>query len=165
MPRTLLIAVVTVLSSAAVAASAVAADNAESTTVSTEPVEWALPAGLCPDLPPDLSVMGEGTARVVARASVDPQGVLHVKLITAMTGTATDSAGAGYQWNYHNVQSAQITEFPFVVTLTDHFNLVGAGAANEIHTSFTIRVLVEGPGAETRLLFRVNGFPGRCDPL
>jgi hypothetical protein len=165
MSRRLLFAVFIALSSAVVAGGAVAAGNEDSTTVFTEPVEWVLPAGLCPVLPPELAVTGEGTARAIVHTSVDAQGVLHVALVDTINGTATDNAGDSYQWNYHNAQTVQVTEFPFVITVTDHFNLVGAGAANQIHTSFTLRLLVDESGTVTRLVSRLHGFPGRCDPL
>jgi hypothetical protein len=147
------------------ASSAVAAGNAGSTEVFTEEIEFTFPAGTCPALPAGLSIDFTGTLRGHFHLSVDAQGVLHVNGTDSITGTAVDSDGASYRFNYHNAIHTQDAGFPLVVTITDHFNLVGNGAANQLHTFFTLRILVTGPGSQEILFHNEHGDPEHCDPL
>jgi hypothetical protein len=145
-----------------------AAGNAGTTTVSSEPISFSIPAGQCADLPPDLTVEGTATALVVFHESIDATGNFHTVIETTVTGTATDSAGGTYRFNYHQSQSlSPSADFPFVVTITDHFNLVGAGSANQIHTGFILKVLVTSPTTEELLFFSAGGRgdSSTCDPL
>jgi hypothetical protein len=136
------------------------------TDVISEPVSFALPAGQCADLPAGVSVTGSGTAIVRAHSSVDAQGRSHEHFATTITGTATDNLGGTYRFNYHqSIRLSPAADFPFVFHITDHFNLVGNGAANEVHTFFNITVLVTGPDNEEVLSAHVHGDPETCDPL
>jgi hypothetical protein len=136
------------------------------TNVISEPVSFALPAGQCADLPAGVSVMGSGTAIVRAHSSVDAEGRFHEHFATTITGVAADNLGGTYRFNYHQSTTlSPAADFPFVVHITDHFNLVGNGPANKVHTFFNITLLVTGPGSEEFLSAHVHGDPETCDPL
>jgi hypothetical protein len=97
---------------------------------------------------------------------VDAQGKFHDQISTTITGTATDNQGGTYRFNYHNVTTFSPTvDFPFVVHITDHFNLVGNGAANNVHTFFNIALLVTGPDSDEVISAHFHGDPETCDPL
>jgi hypothetical protein len=148
-----------------VGGTALAAGNAGTTTISTEPVEFTLVGGECSDLPAGLTVEGTGIARTIFHESVDASGKFHTVIKTTITGTATDSAGGTYTFNYHNALSlSPSADFPFVVTITDHFNLVGSGGANETHTFFVLKVLVTSETTDEILFAHFHGDPA-CDPL
>jgi hypothetical protein len=139
---------------------------AAATSVTTEPVAFTIPAGQCSQLPATLSVSGSGTAIIREHSSVDAAGRVHFHLGVTIVGTATDSAGGTYRFNYHQAQSVEATtDFPFVVHITDHFNLVGDGAANGIHTFFNIAVLVTSPTESEVIAGIFRGDPELCDPL
>jgi hypothetical protein len=136
------------------------------TSVTSEPVSFTLPAGQCPDLPATLSVSGTGTAIIREHTSVDTAGRVHFHLGVTIVGTATDSSDGTYRFNYHQTQSVEATtDFPFVVHITDHFNLVGNGAAHGIHTFFNIAVLVTSPTESEIIAGIFRGDPELCDPL
>jgi hypothetical protein len=156
---------VALLVTAAVGGSALAAGNAGTTTISTEPVQFTLVGGECSDLPTGLTVEGSGIARTVFHESVDASGQFHTVIETTITGTATDSAGGTYRFNYHNSQSlSPSADFPFVVTIADHFNLVGNGGANQTHTFFVLKVLVTSETTDEILFAHFHGDLA-CDPL
>jgi hypothetical protein len=146
---------------------AVAAGNAGSTIVFTEPLEFAFPAGMCSDLPEGLSIDFSGTLRGHFHVSVDANGVVHVSGSDTITGTAVDSDGATYRFNYHDAIHAQDAGFPVEIVVTDHFNLVGNGAANQLHTFFVLRILFvdEDPQNDVILFENEHGDPEHCDPL
>jgi hypothetical protein len=162
-PRSLIGAVATIVLAVAVTGAA-SASNAGSTVVFTDEIDFTFPAGICPDLPADLSIHFTGTVRGHAHVSVDGQGVVHVSENETITGTAVDSDGAVYRFNYHDTVHFQFAGFPVVVTTNDHFNLVGNGAANQLHTFFTLKILVTETSQEI-LFGNVHGDPELCDPL
>lgn len=141
-----------------------ASPNAESTIIFEEPIEFTLPAGVCPDLPADLAIEFTGTIRGHLHVSVDAAGVFHVNAPDSIVGTATDSAGETYRFNYHNVLTAQDGGFPIVARITDHFNLVGNGAADQLHVGFTLRLIITEDGES--VAFAVDrGDPALCDAI
>jgi hypothetical protein len=136
------------------------------TDVIHEPVSFTLPAGQCADLPATLSVSGAGTAIIRAHSSFDAQGRPHEHFDTTIIGTATDNLGGTYRFNYHQTLQVSATlDFPFVVHITDHFNLVGNGGASKLHTFFNLTVLVTSPTTEELLSIHFHGDPETCDPL
>jgi hypothetical protein len=141
-----------------------AAGNAGSTSVFTEPIAFTFPAGTCPDLPEGLSIDFTGTVRGHFHLSTDGMGVLHVNGATTISGTATDSEGDTYRFNYHDAFHAQDAGLPVEILITDHFNLVGSGAANQLHTFFAL-LLVITEGGEEEIFLSVQGDPEHCDPL
>jgi hypothetical protein len=87
---------------------------------------WVVPDS-CEQLARGLTVTLDGTMRWVLTASGG--------MSTTVNGRAVDSAGNTYVFNYHNRFSG---EPPFAeFSITDHFNLVGAGAAGGVHAHFT----------------------------
>jgi hypothetical protein len=139
---------------------------AAGTDVSSGPVSFTLPAGQCADLPAGVSVSGAGTEIVRVHSSVDANGILHQQFGTTITGTAADSLGGTYRFNYHNVQMFSTSgDFPFVLHITDHFNLVGNGAASQIHTFFNLTLLVTGVNSFEVLSAHFHGDSETCDPL
>ena len=145
-------------------ASALAAGNAGSTTVYTEPIAFTLAAGVCPALPEELSIDFSGTVHGHLHVSTDANGIVHVNWPDTITGTAVDSEGNTYRFNYTNVQIVRDAGLPIEVTITDHFNLVGNGAANQLHTFFVLRLLITAEGEE-EIVFSTHGDPGPCDAI
>jgi hypothetical protein len=139
---------------------------AAATDVSSGPVSFTLPAGQCADLPAGVSVSGTGTEIVRVHSSVDANGNVHQLFGTTITGTATDNLGGAYRFNYHNVQAfSPSAGFPFVLHITDHFNLVGNGPASKIHTFFNLTILVTGASSFEILSAHFHGDSETCDPL
>jgi hypothetical protein len=145
-------------------AAAAASPNSESTIHFTEVIDETLPAGTCPDLPADLSIHLTGTLTGHFHLSVDANGVVHVNAPDTIQGTAVDSDGGTYRFNYHNVLTVTDAGFPILVTTTDHFNLVGNGAANQLHTSFVRKLLITEDSVEVVFL-NARGDPDHCDAL
>ena len=148
----------------AVPASVLAAGNAGSTTVYTEPVEFTLDAGVCPSLPEELSIDFSGTVHGHIHVSTDANGVIHVNWPDTITGTAVDSEGNTYAFNYTNVLNVRDAGLPIYITVTDHFNLVGNGPANQLHTFFVLRLVITAEGEE-EIVFSAHGDPGSCDAI
>lgn len=131
-----------------------------------EPITFTIPAGQCPDLP--VAVDGTGDSFSVIDERIDKNGVDHVEIDNIVTGTATDSDGATYGFNYHNHTSLDIPAggFPFQASVTDHFNLNGKGKANHMHVGFVVRVTFTSPADPGTFEFvneRGNSF--FCDPI
>jgi hypothetical protein len=150
--------IVTALCSAAIVTglvggslAAAASPNAEGTFVYAVPVEFTLAAGVCPDLPDDLSVDFSGIDRGHLHVSTDANGGVIVNWPDTIFGTAVDSDGNTYTFNYHNVVTVRDSGFPIEVTTTDHFNLVGAGPATQIHAFFVMTVLITETSEEVKV--------------
>src|SRR5262245_23260013 len=79
------------------------------------PVSFTLSG--CTSLPAGLTVTGSGESFVVVTTRGDSNGFTHIEQNTLTTGTATDSNGASYSFNYHNHASFDIPPggFPFTV--------------------------------------------------
>jgi hypothetical protein len=114
-------------------------------------------------LAPDVVVSLTGTER----ASSDASGKLH----TIITGTATDNLGGRYVFNYTN-NLRQPTTFPGDFKVSDHFNLVGNGPANKVHTFFVLKIHFTSPTDFSVLILNTHGDPlsfetgeAICDPL
>lgn len=140
-----------------------ASPNASSTFVYSEPLEFTLEAGVCPDLPADLSVDFTGTVHGHVHISTDARGVVHLNWPDTITGTAVDSDGNTYTFNYHNVAIVSDAGFPIELTIVDHFNLVGNGGANGLHTFFVVRLLIT-EADEEEVVFNGHGVPS-CDAI
>jgi hypothetical protein len=131
----------------------------------TIPYVFVLTPDQCPDLGTTVTGSGEWFFRTNTRT--DQDGVTHIVQNVTTGGTATDSEGNTYRFNYHNNQQVTIPpgEFPVLVNITDHFNLVGAGNAQSLHVGFTIRLTFAAPGEEPSVEeISVRGFPP-CDPI
>jgi len=144
---------------------ALASSALADTTQIRTPVTFTLSG--CSALPAGLTVSATGEGFLVINSRVDQNGVTHIEQNDLVTGSATDSNGVAYVFNYHNHASLQIPPagFPFTAETTDHFNLVGAGQAGELAVHFVARVTFISP---TSLLFQfinVHGNPMSCDPI
>ena len=129
------------------------------------PVSFTLSG--CTSLPAGLTVSGTGDAFIVINTRVDSRGSTYIERNDLVTGTAVDSNGANYMFNYHNHASFQIppSGFPMTAQTTDHFNLAGDGQANQLAVHFVANVTFTSP---TTLIFQfvnVHGSPMTCDPI
>jgi len=129
------------------------------------PVSFTL--GGCSMLPTGLIVYGSGESFLVVNSRVDRNGVTHIERNNLVTGTAVDSNGATYLFNYFDHASFQIPPggFPFTADVTDHFNLVGNGQADQLQVHFVARVTAYSPTSVTFQLINVHGSPMTCDPI
>jgi hypothetical protein len=49
--------------------------------------------------------------------------------------------------------------------LTDHFNLVGNGQANQMQAHVVARVTISSPTSFAFDIINLHGDPGTCDPI
>jgi len=138
---------------------------AEATQIRT-PLSFILTPTRCPNL--QVTVEGSGDSFIVTNERIDKNGIHHIIMNNLVTGSATDSDGANYGFNYHNHASFEIppSGFPFQVALTDHFNLNGQGKANHLHVGFVARLTFTGP-SDPPIVEVVNerGNPMGCDGI
>jgi hypothetical protein len=129
------------------------------------PVSFTLSG--CTNLPSGMTVTGSGESFVVVNTRVDSNGFTHIEQNTLTTGTATDSNGASYNFNYHNHASFDIPPggFPLTASTSDHFNLVGNGRANQLQVHFSARVTITSPTTLTFEFINSHGNPLTCDPI
>ena len=137
---------------------------AQATQVRT-PISFTLSG--CPTLPTGLIVKGTGDAFLVVNSRTDQNGNTVVQRNNLVTGTATDSNGATYIFNYfsHVTLTVPPGGFPFTLAGTDHFNLVGDGQANQLEVHFVARATFTSPTTFTIDLINVHGTPFGCDPI
>ena len=139
---------------------------AETTQVRT-PLTFTLSG--CTSLPAGLTVYGSGESFLVINSRVDQNGFTRIEQNNLVTGTATDSNGASYVFNYfaHVSLAVPPSGFPFQITIgTDHFNLVGDGKANQLQVHFVARATFYPPPTPPTIEFiNVHGSPFGCDPI
>jgi hypothetical protein len=121
----------------------------------------------CSMLPAGLTIYGFGESFLVVNTRIDQNGAVHIQRNDLVTGSATDSNGATYGFNYHNHASMQMpaSGFPFTLETTDHFNLVGNGQANQLQVHFVARVAFYSPDNVSIQFIDVHGNPMTCDPI
>lgn len=152
-------------SPAAAAPVAIPVGTASGTQLRT-PIGFTLSG--CPSLPAGLTVSGSGDDFLVINSRVDKDGVTHMERNDLVIGTATDSAGASYKFNYHNHANFSVPPggFPLSISTTDHFNLIGNGHASQLHVSFVARVTFPSPSDPPIVEFvNSRGNPFACDPI
>lgn len=122
--------------------------------------------GPCSQLPDGLIVSGTADLYVVTVTRVDRNGVTHVNINSRAHGTATDNEGGTYRFSYSSHRSDEFPSggLPVQVKWTDHFNLVGNGRANQVHTGFNLRGTITESGFEMNFI-NTYGDPFSCDPL
>ena len=137
---------------------------AEATQVRT-PITFTLSG--CTSLPAGLTVYGSGESFAVVNSRVDQDGNIVIEQNTLVTGTASDSNGATYGFNYHNHATLHVPPagFPFTIEAADHFNLVGNGQANQLQVHFVARATFTSPTTFTIEFFKPHGNPFSCDPI
>jgi len=131
-----------------------------------EAYSFSLSPAQCADLATTISGAGEYWVRINERT--DQDGVTHTLINVTTAGTATDSEGNTYGYNYHNHHNmvTQPGGFPQVDRTTDSFNLVGAGGANDIHVGFTLIFTFAAPNEEPTITeISLRGDPMHCDPI
>jgi hypothetical protein len=136
---------------------------AEATQIRT-PVSFIMTPARCPDL--QLTVEGSGESFVVINSRVDNDGVNHIQRNDLITGTASDSEGAIYVFNYHNHSTMEVPAggFPFQITTTDHFVLNGRGKANQLQVGFVAHLTFTGPSDPPIIeVVNLRGNPMACD--
>ena len=149
----------------AAAAFAIPSALAQANQIRT-PVSFTLTSAQCSKL--QVNVFGTGESILVLNERLDKNGIDHISRNDLVTGTATDSEGAAYTFNYHNHANIDVplSGFPFQFTTTDHFNLIGPGKANDLHIGFVARVTFPAPGASPIAEFvNTRGNPMFCDPM
>lgn len=132
---------------------------------SRTPVSFTLTPA-CPNL--QVTVQGSGESFTITNQRTDKNGVTHIEMNTLVTGTAVDSEGVTYLFNYHNHASLDIPAggFPFQAATTDHFNLNGEGKANQVHVGFVARLTFTSPSDPPIAEFvNMRGTPFFCDPI
>jgi hypothetical protein len=179
MVRRLVICALTAGAAVLVATSALAhpGDEAGSSkttfTRKTEPVTWTMKAGQCSQLPADLSVDGTGSKTTTIAGSVDSRGK-HLDVYTeTASGTAKDSAGATYTWDYQFSQVGVYKRFPYVAWASDSFDLVAADGTVKVHAFFLAKARFKNASDEGTYTttFTVgdpvafNPFVPHCDAL
>jgi hypothetical protein len=135
-------------------------------TQTREPVTFTLTPEVCPALA--VTVQGSGERFIVTNQWVDKNGVVHIVGNDLATGTAVDSEGATYVFNYHqhfNPIAVPPEGFPVTFLVNDHFNLVGKGKAARLHVSFVYQVTFPAPDQPpTTEVINERGDPA-CDPI
>jgi hypothetical protein len=127
------------------------------------PTEW-----WCVDLH-NVTIYGTGTKTTVTSEQTMPDGSTHMEINTTVLGTAMDTVGGTYRFDYHNHASVDIPPGgpPVQVKLTDGYNLVGNSGANNLHTHFQANFTA--PSAEPESWSytpdKVHGTPFNCDPI
>jgi hypothetical protein len=121
----------------------------------------------CPTLG-GLIVYGEGEDVLVMNVRVAQDGTSYIERNDLVTGTATDSSGGSYKFNYHNHSNLTVPPggFPWSFTTTDHFNLIGNGKAEQLQVHFVARVTFPSPSDPPVIEFvNERGNPFFCDAI
>ena len=149
------------------------AEKSEQTVIKSR--DFTIPRGQCPNLPADLEVKGLGLERsktVVESADDggrhhgdDNDGRITYSFVSTITGTATDSRGGKYTFNYQ-LRFKRPIPVPGSGIATDNFKLTGTGAADGMATFFRVRVTLDsGANPVAFELLEQTGDPFQCDPL
>jgi len=140
--------------------------SAQATQIRT-PVSFTLSS--CTGLPAGVTVSGSGESFVVLTTRLDQNGNSVIERNDLVTGIAVDSNGASYSFNYHNHSTMTVPPagFPFSVSITDHFNLVGNGKADQLQVHFVANLTVYSlsPFVVTADFKNIHGNPFTCDPI
>jgi hypothetical protein len=130
------------------------------------PISFTLSS--CPSLPAGVTVSGTGDDFLDMNVRVAADGTTHIERNDLAIGTAVDSAGASYKFNYHNHSNITVPPggFPWSFTTTDHFNLIGNGEADQLQVHFVARVTFTSPTDPPIAQFiNDKGNPFFCDAL
>jgi len=149
------------------------AEKSEQTVIKSR--DFTIPRGQCPQLPADLEVKGLGlerTTTVVESADEggrhhgdDAEGAITYRLVSTITGTATDSRGGKYTFSYQ-LRFKKPIPVPGSGIAIDNFKLTGTGAADGMATFFRVRVTLDsGANPVAFELLEQTGDPFLCDPL
>ena len=139
---------------------------------SERPVSFTIDPANCSDI--ESTVTGTGIWREVTNTRVGKDGLTYVVYTATAKGTAVDEAGTMYRFTYanHQMYAMPADGSPFEVRMTDQFNLVAAGGANQIHVGFVTIITTTSPTDFSSATFDFidqrgytgSGFPP-CDPI
>jgi hypothetical protein len=139
----------------------------------TEQVTWTINAGQCSQLPAGVSVNGTATKTTTTRSAVNRRGRRVNARTETATGTATDSTGAQYTFDYHFSSITSGRRPPFRGVANDSFDLIAADGKVVVHAFFTANIAVAANGDFSEFtstyaagdpLDFATGTP-HCDPL
>lgn len=121
----------------------------------------------CTQLPAGLVITGSGESLLVISTRTDKDGNTVVERNNVVTGTATDNNGGSYIFNYadHGTITMPPSVFPFTMSLTDHFNLLGQGQGNQLQVGFRADATVIGPNTFIISPINLRGDPMTCDAI
>jgi hypothetical protein len=121
----------------------------------------------CTQLPAGLVITGSGESLLVISTRTDKDGNTVVERNNVVTGTATDNNGGSYIFNYanHTTMTMPPSVFPFTMSLTDHFNLLGQGQGNQLQVGFRADATVIGPNTFIISPINLRGDPMTCDAI
>jgi hypothetical protein len=132
------------------------------------PISFTLTPAGCPNL--NVTVVGSGEEFFVINNRTDQNGVEHIEMNSLATGTASDSDGVSYIFNYHDHASLAVPPggFPVQAFFNDHFNLVGNGRANRVQVGITAQITIysfEPRSFTIDLIRNQRGEIFLCDPI
>jgi len=136
---------------AAIAGVLVLAGTASGGKPESFPVSFDLSGPSCSQIPDGMTIHGEGTQTI----SFTNSGTFH----SDAKGTATDSNGNEWRFNYH--QNARVINDAGDTQVVDHFNLVGNGGVIHLHSHFVLVFLGNGDV----VVKQVTGDSEFCDPI
>src|SRR6266699_3824360 len=105
--RVVLLSVLAIAITLPTLTAAVSSKSAQATQVRI-PISFTLTPGQCPKL--NVTVIGSGEFFSVMNSRIDKNGIVHIEESDLATGTAVDSEGATYVFNYHNHSSFEIPQ-------------------------------------------------------
>jgi hypothetical protein len=171
--RPMVAAALTMLAFLVGAGAAFAHEKSEQTVI--KPRQFTIPKGQCSQLPASLELKGLGLERTrTVVESVDEggkpegdddEGQITYNLSSRITGTATDTLGGTYTFNYQ-LRFKNPIPIPGSGIVIDTFKVTGTGAADGMSTFFRARVTFDSASniIGFELLEQV-GDPFHCDPL
>ena len=145
------------------AASGAPNPNKDSTFAGSAPIEAVVSASTCSETAIDITLTG--TVQFMFHLSFNAQGAGQFSISQAIHGTGVGTDGSTYSFNYHQTLSGPFTADPLTLSVVDHFNLVGNGGANRIHTFFTGTFTFVGDQVVDFNIDHAIGDPEHCDPL
>src|SRR5262245_48684020 len=147
-------------------------EHSEQTVIQSR--TFTIPAGQCPQLPPNVEVKGLGVERTTTtiegeedKSDDTGRGGLRGSLLSRISGTATDNVGGTYSFSYQ-LRFRKPVPIPGTAIVVDTFTLTGNGAANGLSTFFRASVSFDAgfnPRFETFQILEQAGDPFVCDPL
>jgi hypothetical protein len=141
------------------------------------PISFELTPATCSQITSTIS--GQGFVHLVIVTSQDANGIWHVSVLHVANGTAVDTNGVQYRFDYHNHSTikgptsdgqppntdtgANLTP-PYSFSGTDTFELTRGDGGPAIRSNVVGHFTVNSNGTVTLDFFKVGGELG-CDPL
>jgi hypothetical protein len=101
-------------------------------SIDTNPRDWEMPSGQCPNLAPGTSLTGSGIEKSITTVRTDARGITTIINATHTHGTSFDQDGNEYVFDYSNeFRGSDSVANPglFAGLMTDHFSNSGSGPA------------------------------------